>query len=163
MGAVSFRGDVVDRRIEHAARITVDDYVQYVKLDHRLSPKGEELEEMARDLGMTRAGLIELRKWAQQVTRTSKERLAREMTLLYTLNAKRDRILGAQYLIKAAAADVASVVPGDLLDLDEIYGGLMVQGVYVLVSDQTLARGLRKYRPEALLGGLIAERAAARA
>ena len=57
----------------------------------RLSPKGEELAEIADSLDMTREKLIAFRQWAQQTTKRCNERLAQEMTVLYTLNEPRDR------------------------------------------------------------------------
>jgi len=127
-----------------------------------LSPKGEELAETAEEFGMTREKLIAMRRWVQRVNKECTERLAREMTVMYTLNEPRDRVLAAQYLTKHDAAEAArTVAPGDLLDLDCVYGGVMVRGIYIFVSEDAIEDGLQRYAPEDLLNGLIHERAAA--
>lgn len=162
MGFKSLQDDVIERRAENGARVIFETYGCYFSNDLRLSPRGEELAETAEELGMSRRKLIFLRLWLQRVTRECEERLAREMTVMYTLNEPRDRILAAKYLTKQEAAELAPmVVPGELLDLDEMYGGVMVRGRHIFVSEDAIADGLTRYEPEELLNGLIHERAEA--
>lgn len=162
MGFRSLQDDIIERRAENGARVIFETFGSFFSNDPRLSPRGEELAETAEELGMTREKLFYLRAWVQKVTRRSKERLAREMTVMYTLNEPRDRILAAKYLTKQEAAELApTVVPGELLDLDEMYGGVMVRGRHIFVSEDAIADGLTRYEPEELLNGLIHERAEA--
>ena len=51
--------------------------------------------------------------------------------------------------------------PCDLLDLDNLHGGMLVRAGYVFVSETAPTEGLRKYEPARLLNGLIEERQAA--
>jgi hypothetical protein len=102
-----------------------------------------------------------MRQWAQRITKECTERLAQEKTLVYTLNEPRDRVLAAHYVSTGEAAEIGRTVPGDLLSLDDYFGGFLVRGRYVFVSDSAFEEGLKKYQPEDLLNGLIAERSAA--
>jgi hypothetical protein len=161
MSLVSLQSDIIERRVRDGARVTYEDYTYFAEQDKRLSPKGEELAESAESLGMTREKLISVRQWLQQTIEECRERLAQEMTLVYTLSEPRDRVLNAQYLTKAKAAELAPVVPGDLLDLDAMYGGLLVCGIHIFVSDLALEEGLKRYEPADLLNSLFEERRAA--
>jgi hypothetical protein len=162
MSLVSLEADIVERRVQDGARIIFENYTYFAPNDSRLSPRGEELAETAEEFGTTREKFIALRQWVQKVTKECHERLAREMTVMYTLNEPRDRVLAAQYLTKHDAAAIArTVVPGELLDLDDVYGGVMVRGTYIFVSEMAIEDGLTRYQPEDLLNGLIYDRTAA--
>jgi hypothetical protein len=161
MSLVSYLADITERRTENLASVVFEDYTYHAKGDCGLSPKGQELVELAEEWGTTREKLIAMRQWAQRITKECTERLAQEKTLIYTLNEPRDRVLAARYVSTGEAAEIGCAVPGDLLSLDDYFGGLLVQGRYVFVSDSTFEEGLKKYRPEDLLNGLIAERSAA--
>jgi hypothetical protein len=152
---------MIERRVGNGARVIYEDYTYFAARDERLSPKGEELAEIADSLDMTREELIELRQWVQQTSKRCSERLAREMTFIFTLNEPRDRVLNTQYLTKGDAAKLAPVVPGDLLDLDGIFGGLIVCGSHIFVSESAVEDGLKRYGPVRLLNGLFDERLAA--
>ena len=162
MGLPSYLDYITERRAENGARVIFENYTYLAANGSRLSPRGEELAEIAEEFGMTREKLISLRQLVQQINKECNERLASEKTLMYTLNEARDRILGIQYLTKHDAAEAArAVVPGDLLDLDDVYGGVMVRGAFIFVSDQAAEDGLQRYTPNDLLNGIIHERAAA--
>ncbi|MDA9426251.1 hypothetical protein [Bradyrhizobium sp. CCBAU 53380] len=161
MTRASYYDDILERRIENGAKILAGEHILYAIEDARLSQKGEELAEAAHAFGTTRAKMFALRKLVGQISQTCEERLAREMTLVYTLNELRDRVVAAGYMTKAEAAEMAgTVVPGELLDID-LYGGLLVRGRFVFLSEKELARGLEVYEAKALLNGLIKERLAA--
>jgi hypothetical protein len=68
---------------------------------------------------------------------------------------------GCSVRINGDAAQTSRAVPGDLLSLDDSYGGLLVSDRYVFVSDLAVQEGLKKYEPDALLNGLITEHLAA--
>jgi hypothetical protein len=162
MGLPSLLSDIIERRAQNGARVVFEDYTYFAANDSKLSPKGEELAETAEEFGMTREKFIALRQWVQEISKSSRERLAREMTVMYTLNEPRDRVLSVEYLTKQdAAANARTVVPGELLDLDDVYGGVMVRGTYIFVSEKAVEDGLQRYAPDDLLNGLIHERAAA--
>ncbi|WFU42220.1 hypothetical protein QA640_07020 [Bradyrhizobium sp. CB82] len=153
MSWVSLQSDIIERRGRDGARVIYEDYTYFAEHDRRLSPKGEELAEIAEGLGMTREKLIAMRKWMQETTK----RLVREMATVYTLNEQLD-IVKAQHLPKSEAAELTGVVvPGELLDLDDVYGGLLVRRGYIFVSDMAREHGLKKYGPVELLNGLIDE------
>jgi hypothetical protein len=158
---VSLHSDIIERRVRDGARVVFEDYTYFAERDRRLSPKGEELAEMADSLGMTREKLISLRQWVQQTNKKCRERLAQEMTTVYTLSEQMD-VLSAQYVSKGNAAEITGVVaPGELLDLDCMYRGLLVRRGYIFVSELALEEGLKRYGPIELLNGLIDERMAA--
>jgi hypothetical protein len=161
MGLASLQADIVDRRSQNGARLIFED--QYPHGHSKPNLQGDStLTAAAEALGMTPAKLIALRKWVTRVTKECNERLSREMTLVYTLNEQRTRVLAVKYMPKGEAAEMAKVVPGgELLDLDHLYGGMLVRCGYVFVSEALLREGLRKYAPPALLNGLIEERRAA--
>jgi hypothetical protein len=161
MSLVSLQSDIIERRVRDGARVIFEDYTYFSERDERLSPKGEELAEIADSLDMTREKLIASRQWVQQTNKRCRERLAHEMTFVYTLNEPRDRVLNTQYLRKGQATKLAPVVPGDLLDLDGMYRGLLVCGTCIFVSELAIAEGLKRYEPSELLNGLIGERLAA--
>ncbi len=161
MTRASHYDDILERRIENGAEILAGEHILYAIDDDRLSPKGEELAEAAQAFGTTRTKMFELRQLVAHINETCKERLSKEMTLVYTFNEPRDRVVAKGYMAKGEAAEMAgTVLPGDLLDLD-MYGGLLVRGRFVFISDKALARGLKAYGADALLNGLIKERLAA--
>ncbi|KRR29112.1 hypothetical protein [Bradyrhizobium retamae] len=164
MSWVSYYGDITERQVQNGARVIFENYTHLARHNNnnKLSPKGKELAETAEFLEMSREKFIALRQWMQEISKTSRERLAQEETLVYALNESRDRVLAAQYVSTGEAAEISRAVPGDLLSLDDSYGGLLVSGRYVFVSDLVVQEGLRKYEPDdALLNGLITERLAA--
>jgi hypothetical protein len=161
MSWVSYYGDITERQVQNGARVIFENYTYLARHDNKLSPKGEELAETAEFLEMSREKFIALRQWMQEISKTSRERMAQEKTLVYTLNESRDRVLAAQYVSTGEVAEIGRAVPGDLLSLDDSYGGLLVSGRYVFVSDLTVREGLKKYKPDALLNGLITEGLAA--
>lgn len=161
MGLISLQADITERRAQNGARVIFEDYTYLAERDCKLSPKGEELAETAEFLEMTREKFIALRQWVQEISQRSRERLALEKTLIYTLNVPRDRVLAVQYVSTGEAAEIGRAVPGDLLSLDDYYGGLLVRGCYIFVSELALKEGLKKYEPESLLKGLFQERLAA--
>jgi hypothetical protein len=161
MSLVSYLADITERRAEHDARVIFEDFTYHARGDCRLSPKGEELAALAEEWGTSREKLIAMRQWAQRITKECEERLARELVVLFTLNEARDLVLGKQYITKGEAAEIAYTPGGDILDLDDIYGGLLVRGRYIFISETAVIDGLKRYEPDSLLNGLIHERAVA--
>lgn len=159
MSRISLLDDILDRRIENGALITVEGYARRASADNRLSPEGEKLAEIADSLDMTRHELINMRKWFRKITNECNKRLQEEKTALFTLNESRDRVIGFQLVTKAEAASSTVIVPGTLLDLDTLFGGLLVQGVHIYISEEVFDQGLQKYG-SGVLKGLIDERLA---
>jgi hypothetical protein len=145
MSWVSYYGDITERQVQNGARVIFENYTYLAGHNDKLSPKGEELAETAEFFEMSREKFIALRHWMQEISKTNRERLAQEKTLVYTLNESRDRVLAAQYVSTGEAAEIGRAVPGDLLSLDDSYGGLLVSGRHVFVSDLTVQEGLKKY------------------
>lgn len=158
MSFVSLQSDIIDRRVRDGARIIFEDYTYFAERDRRLSPRGEELAEMAHSLGMSREKLIAIRRYVQQISKRCGERLEQEMTTVYALSEQLD-VLSAQFLSKGEAAEMTGVVmPGELLDLDDVYQGLLIRPGYIFVSETALEEGLKRYGPIEVLNGLIDER-----
>jgi hypothetical protein len=128
MGLSSLLDTITERRVENNASVIFEDYTYLAKTNRKLSPKGEEIAETAEFLEMTWEKFISLRRWLQEISKKSRERLAQEKTLVYTLNEPRDRVVAAQYVSTGEAAEIGRAVPGDLLSLDDYFGGLLVQG-----------------------------------
>jgi hypothetical protein len=160
MSLVSLQADINDRRLENGAAIVFED--QYPARKRQAAAQFDpKLTAQLKFLDMTPDELIELRKWARCVVKKSTERLLREMTLVYTLNEPRDRVTGVEFISKMQAADKYPIAGGELLDLDCIYGGLLVRARNVYVSETAVADALDRYEPAHLLNGLIGERHAA--
>ncbi|KJC50003.1 hypothetical protein UB31_15150 [Bradyrhizobium sp. LTSP849] len=161
MSLVSYLADITERRVQDGAHIIFDDYNHVAKYDHKLSPQGQELVELAEEWGTTRQKLIEMRQWIKRITKACEERLALEKVVLCTLNEARDQVLRKQYMTKGEASKIAPMCGGEILDLEAAYNGLMVRGRYLLVSESAVIEGLKKYAPDDLLNGLIKERTSA--
>jgi len=48
------------------------------------------------------------------------------MTLVFKFNKERTRFWSVGYLTKGEAAEITSVMPAELLDLDPLYGGMHI-------------------------------------
>jgi hypothetical protein len=162
LGLASLESDIAERRIQNEARILFE--YQYPQGYADLDSGGDdpELVATAQSLGMTPARLIDLRQWVQRMTKECNERLSREKTLVYTVNESRTQVLAVQLMSKHDAAKMTKVVSGELLDLDSVYGGMLICDGYAFVSEQTVMGRLREYdHPVALLNALIEELRAA--
>jgi hypothetical protein len=159
MSLVSYLADITERRVRDGARFVFEDYTYRAKYDRKLSPKGQELVELADEWETTREKLIAMRQWMRRVTKECNERLAREKVVLCTLNEARDQVIRKQYITKDEASRIAPVPGGDILDLEDVYGGMLVRGRYLLISESAVVEGLKKYGSDDLINGLIKERA----
>ena len=77
------------------------------------------------------------------------------MTLVLRLNKERTRFWTVGYLRKGEAAEIASVIPGELLDLDPLYGGMHIFNDHLFISDNLLLPALRRYGSDITLSDLI--------
>jgi len=162
MSLVSLQADINERRLENDAIIVFED--QYAARKRQSAARFDpQLIAAAKSMDMTPEELFDLRRWIRRVTKECKERLAREMTLVYTLNEPRDRVLEVELTSKMKAADKYPIPGGDLLDLEGIYGGVLVRGQRIYVSQAAFEQAATRYEndPVAILNGLIAERCAA--
>jgi hypothetical protein len=74
------------------------------------------------------------------------------MALVFGFNKERTRVWGVGYLTKGEAAERTSVVPGDLLDLDPLYGGMHIFNDHLFISDDLLFSALQRYGSEITSG-----------
>jgi hypothetical protein len=122
---------------------------------------------MPKAVGMTPGELIALRKWFRRLMKECEERLSREMTLVYTfdeetLHEEWTNVVAVEYVSKREAVEMTKAVWGQLLDLDCIYGGILLHKPYVFVSEKVFTERRCKYDDAvALLEGLMEERWAA--
>jgi|ERR1700730_10574997 hypothetical protein len=155
MGWGSKRGDDLERRIENGAGVLDEYQPSFTQGDWRTS--------QGVTLGLP-AELIAAGELISLLNKECAERLSREMTLVYTLNEQRTRVLAHRSLSKGEAVEMTqAVMGGELLDLDCGYRGMLLRERYIFVSERTAVEGLRKHGPEpvALLNGMLAERLAA--
>lgn len=107
--------------------------------------------------------LREFRLWIQKTIKECDERLAREKVALYKLNEQRTFMKPVGYMTKGEAINVArGAIGGELLDLDNVYGGMFVRADHLFISENKLVDGLRRYgsdvEPGVLISRLIDER-----
>lgn len=153
MALAKHQEEIIERRGRNGARIVYEYQYPHGNADDTRS---------ANPFGYTPEKMAELRAFVRKVTQECEERLSKEMTLVYKLNDERTCAFPLGYMTKGEAAGKAPVVlGGELLDLDNMYGGLLVRHGYIFVSDAKLEHGLRRYPRESLLSGLIDEKLAA--
>jgi hypothetical protein len=147
--------DIALRRCEDGARI-VYEYQHPQPAPSYSQPWGS--------LGLSPEKLADLRNWVQRVNKECEERLAREMVLHYEFNKERTTVVAAQYVTKGDAAKAAFVPGGELLDLDVLYGGALVLGRHIFISEAAFERCLLRHGSDlttsALFDDLFAEREA---
>jgi hypothetical protein len=112
-------------------------------------------EATARKLGMTPEKLREVRAWVQKTTKECNERLAREKVLVFKLNEQRTLMTTIGYMTKDEASKVAWIAGGELLDLDDLYGGMFVRADHFFISENKLLDAERRYGSGLELGVLI--------
>ncbi len=87
--------------------------------------------------------VIRLRLWVQRVNRECEERLSREMLVVYKLNKQRTILTPLGYMPKAEAVKTARwVAGGELLDLDDLYGGIFIRADHLFISETKFLQGL---------------------
>jgi hypothetical protein len=69
----------------------------------------------------------------------------------------------SRYLTKGEAAELSGAPWGHILDLENIYGGLLLRGSYLFISEETVSDGLRRYGSDFTLSLLIDDIARERA
>ncbi len=156
MSLVSLQADINDRQLENGARIVFE--YQRPSGDRSNARFDPRLIASARSLDMEPEELFDLRRWLRRMTKESTERLLREMAAVYTLNEPRDIVLKTEYLTMMQVSKRYPIPGGDLLSLDDSYGGLLVSGRYIYVSEAAIADALNRYAPGDLLNGMIKER-----
>jgi hypothetical protein len=146
MALAKHHEEILMRRRENGARI-VDEFLYPQETLRRSDPS--DLFDLSPD------ELAELRALVQRFTREAKERLAREMTLVFKFNKERTKFWGVGYLTKGEAAEIASVIPGELLELDALYGGMHIFNDHLFISDDLLFSALQRYGSDITSADLI--------
>lgn len=159
MGFISLDDDIRERRIENKA-LLIEEALRYrAAADNRLSPAGEDARERADALGMSRSEFIRMRDCFHRITAESNARLASESAYVFTLDRELTKLLKVVHVTKLQASEMAHLVPGDVLDIDNSYGGLMVQRNFVVASESFVLSVLDRFGPTNLLNNLFRERA----
>jgi hypothetical protein len=108
---------------------------------------GYNLSAVAETIGTTPARVMALRAWVERVTKECAERLACEMIVVCKREAQRT-VVQVKYMSKGEAAEIVpDFCGGDLLDLDDLYGGTLWCDGYMLLSERKFAEILRKQAP----------------
>ena len=89
------------------------------------------------------------------ITWEANERLAREMTLVFKLNRERSIFRKVGYMTKGDAAKATSVMPGELLDLYPLYGGLHIFNDHLFIADELLFSAFQRYGLDITLADLV--------
>jgi|GraSoiStandDraft_50_1057286.scaffolds.fasta_scaffold436138_2 hypothetical protein len=91
------------------------------------------------------------------------ERLSREMVLaLKVPNPPRLKLTVLSrvgFLTKRKAAETLGVPSFNLLNLDDVHGGMLVTADHLFISEAKVADGLTRYEPGIVVSRLIKERA----
>ncbi len=138
--------EILTRRRENGARI-VDEFL------HPRETLGR--SDSSDPFNFSPEELAALRALVQRFAREAKERLAREMTLVFKLNKERTRLWGVGYLTKGEAAEIACAIPGELLDLDALYGGIHIFNDHLFISDDMLFSAIQRYGSDVTSADLI--------
>jgi hypothetical protein len=131
--------EILLRRREHGARI-VDEFVYPQETADRFDPTPEKFD---------------VRAFIQRVERENNERLARETTVVFRLNKDRTWFWVVGHLTKGEAAEVASVMPAELLDLDPLYGGMHIFNDHLFISDDLFSSAIQRWGSDITPGDLM--------
>jgi hypothetical protein len=146
MALAKHHEEILMRRRENRARI-VDEFV------HPQEAIGR--PDSSDPFNFSPKELADLRAFVQRISRECKERLAREMTLVFKFNKERTRFWSVGYLTKGEAAEITSVMPAELLDLDPLYGGMHIFNDHLFISDNLLFPALDRYGSDITSADLI--------
>lgn len=147
-----YEKDVIEPRLEHGARIV---------FEYQHPQPAPKRDETTNPFLLTPTQLREFRAFVQRANRECEERLAREMVMAYKLNKERTFATSLGFITKGEAAKATGVGGGMLLDLDNLYGGVLAFVGYLFISEGKLTHGVHTYGPDAFIDGLISERLAA--
>lgn len=97
-------------------------------------------------MGLSPENWAAVKAVVQEINQRSRRRYAEERALLYRLSQERTSATNLGYMTKGEAANIArGVVTGEILDSDDLYGGVMVRAGYLFISEVKLEAGLREH------------------
>jgi hypothetical protein len=156
MGLISLAADIADAQLEKGARGYIDPFIFPEQRRAEPARSSDPDEEAAQRWNMTPQKLRELRLFIQQTNKECEERLAREKVLVYKLNEQRTWMTPVGYITKGEAANVVRwVVPGELLDLDGLYGGMFIRADHLFISENLILDGLQRHGSNITAGNLV--------
>jgi hypothetical protein len=162
MALAKHHEEIFERRCANGARILSE----YQHPQGRYRPPEKCLERPIRAFP-TRDDMIAACETIRQVFQKNKQkyqqRLAQETTFLLKFNADGIGLSESRYLTKGEAAELSGAPWGHILDLENIYGGLLLRGSYLFISEETVSDGLRRYGSDFTLSLLIDDIARERA
>jgi hypothetical protein len=105
-----------------------------------------------------------VRQLKELIARESKvwtKRLESEMVLAYRANKERTVATNVGFITKAEAVKTTGAPFGWLLDLDSIWGGSLVFGDHLYISEAKLAQSVQRYGADEFFNGILNEGRAA--
>jgi len=84
------------------------------------------------------------RAFLKRINDECQQRLANEKAMVFRLNKERTRMWFVGYMTKGEASKI-SYEAFDILDLDNVYGGMYVRADHLFVSENRLIEGVNTY------------------
>lgn len=148
MALAKHHEEIIERRSRNGALIVYE--YQHSSGDRRAA-------EPRSPLDLSPEKWAEVRAFVHEINERCKQRYATEMTLLYKLNKERTIATGIGFMTKGEASEIADgVLSCEILDLDNVYGGIMVRADYLFISKAKLEAGLLKHGTGLTLNDLLA-------
>jgi hypothetical protein len=82
-------------------------------------------------------------------------RLAQETTFVFKFDAAQMLLFDGKYLSKGEAAKLTGVPWGHILDLEDMFGGVLLRGSHLFIAEQRVTEAQRKYGSDLTLSALI--------
>jgi hypothetical protein len=159
MALAKHHEEIIERRCENGAR-TLFEYQHPQVRQHPNA--GRPIRQFP-----TRDEMIGAWETFRQVFQKNKQkyhrRLAQETTFLFKFNAGGIGLSESKYLTKGEAIKLTGVPWGQILDLESIYGGLLLHGSYLFIAEAKVTDALRRYGSDFTLSTLIDDIAEERA
>jgi hypothetical protein len=157
MALAKLAEDIAIRNAENGARVV---YPSQYPPTHRPAPD---------PFHFTPEAIEAIRKFVREANARCEARLSREMVLVYEHNAAKTEASSVGFMTKGEAAKIAGGTPiaariceSYLLDIDDLYGGMLIHAGYLFVSDRKLIDGYGSSATlAALTDGVLKEKLAA--
>jgi hypothetical protein len=152
MGLSSLHADITERRCENRARIW-DEY-QYPQSPREHLQADRVIREVP-TIDETIAAFEALHKAFEKNEPKYQRRLARETTFVFKYDAEQMVLIDGKYLSKGEAAKLTEVPWGHILDLETVFGGMLLRGSYLFIAEQRVMDAQLKYGSDLTLSALI--------
>jgi hypothetical protein len=156
MALTSLLADIIERRCADGARV-ISEYQPSLRgrwpVDPR--PKGERPMQQSptKEEWMRAWGII--LQVVQKHEQRYQLRLAEEMTFFFKFNADRTELSDGKYLTKGEASQLTGAPWGQILDLEQMFGGVLVWGSYLFIAEAKVMDAFRRYGSDLTLSHMI--------